>query len=72
MGEKRINEFTMGYMINLGLNVNRTFKEKVEKCMFTTFGAITQTFIKAILLKKNNNSFIINTVLLDKSRIYSL
>ena len=41
------------YMINKGLNVNKTFREQVEKCMFTTFGAITKTFIKSTLLEKN-------------------
>ena len=38
-------------MINPGLNVNKTFREQVEKFMFTTFGAITQPFIKSTLLK---------------------
>ena len=31
--KKRINEFTVGYMINTGLNVNKAFVEQVEKCM---------------------------------------
>ena len=39
-------------MINPGLNAKKTFREQVEKCMFTTFGAITQPCIKATLLKK--------------------
>ena len=38
-------------MINPGLNVNKAFREKVEKHMYTTFGQITQAFIKATLSK---------------------
>ena len=29
--KKRINEFTIGYTINPGLNVNKASREKVEK-----------------------------------------
>ena len=53
-----INE-AIGYMINLGLNVRKTFREQVEKCMFNTFGAITQHFIKSKMLK-------------DKTRVLAL
>ena len=53
--KKRINEFTIGYMINPGLNVNKAFREQVEKCMYTTFGEITQPFIKATLSKNNTS-----------------
>ena len=28
--KKLTNEFTIGYMINPGLNVNKTFREKVK------------------------------------------
>ena len=49
--KKCINEFTIGYMINPGLNVNKTFREQVENFMLTTFGAITQPFMKYTLLK---------------------
>ena len=52
MGEKRINEFKKGYMINTCFNVNKAFREQVEKCMNTTFGAITQPFIRAAFFKK--------------------
>ena len=50
--KKRINEFNIGYMMNPGFNVNKTFIEQMKKCMFTTFGAIAQPFIKSTLLKK--------------------
>ena len=42
-------------MVNPGLNVNKTFRDQTEKCMYTTFGGITQLFIKATLLKKNTS-----------------
>ena len=53
--KKRINEFTIGYMINTGLNVNKSFREQVGKCMYTTFGKITQHFIKATSEKDNTS-----------------
>ena len=48
--KERINYFTIGYMINPGLYVNKTFEEQVEKCMNNKFGEITQPFIKATLV----------------------
>ena len=39
-------------MINPSLHVNKALKEQVEKCMNTTFGELTQTFIKITLFKK--------------------
>ena len=50
--QKRINEFKISYMINPNFNINKPFREKVEKCMKTTFGIITQPFIRSILQKK--------------------
>ena len=47
-----VNEFTIGYMINSTLHVNKVFKEKVEKCMNDTFGSLTQPFMKKIMTKK--------------------
>ena len=34
----RINDFKIGYMINPGLNANKSFREQVGKCMKTKFG----------------------------------
>ena len=42
-------------MINPSLNVKKTFKEQVEKCMYTTFGEIIQPFIRATLSKNNTH-----------------
>ena len=52
MKKKRINEFKSFYMINPNLNINKAFREQLEKCMITTFGAIAQPFIRSTLLKK--------------------
>ena len=41
-----INEFKIGYIINLSLHVNIAFRYQVEIFMNTTFGSITQPFIK--------------------------
>ena len=47
--KKRINEFTIGYMSNPGLNVNKALGLKVENFMHTIFGEIAKPFIKATL-----------------------
>ena len=46
-----LTSFQFGYMINPGLYVNKAFREKVINCMYTTFVAITQPFIKSTLEK---------------------
>ena len=50
--KERINKFTIGYMINPTLKINKAFIEQVNKCMKTTFGARTQPHIKITLAKK--------------------
>ena len=42
-----MNEFKIGCMIHQNLNINKSLREQVVKCMKTTFGAITQRFIRA-------------------------
>ena len=42
-------------MVYPGLRVNKAFRDQVEKCMHTTFGELTQTFIKATLSKNNTS-----------------
>ena len=39
-------------MINLGLNVTKALREKVEPCMKTTFVAIAQPFNRFTFLEK--------------------
>ena len=41
----RINEFSIGYMIDPNLDINKAFKEQVNKFTKNTFGAITQPHI---------------------------
>ena len=59
---QRINEFSIGYMMNPDLSINKAFKEQVKICMKTTFGTMTQQHISKILSKKNK-SVIISYVL---------
>ena len=42
-------------MINSGFNIDKTSKEQVKTCMYTTFGEITQPFIKSRLAKDNTS-----------------
>ena len=42
-------------MINPDFNVKKSFREKVEKCIYNTFGEIKQPFIKATLSKNNTS-----------------
>ena len=50
--KERINEFSMEYMMNPNLSINKTFKEQVTKFKKITFGAMTQQHISKILFKK--------------------
>ena len=50
--KERINDFLIEYMINPTLNFNKAFREKMNKFMKTTFGAITQPHIQTTLAKK--------------------
>ena len=48
---QRINEFSIGYMMNPNLSINKYFKEQVKVCMKTSFSTSTMTYISKILLK---------------------
>ena len=50
---QRINEFSIGYMMNPNLSMNKAFKEQVKLCMKNTFSTSTMTHISKILLKPN-------------------
>ena len=50
---QRINEFSIGYMMNPNLNINKVFREQVKVCLKTTFFSSTITQISKILLKPN-------------------
>ena len=44
--KERINNFFIGYMINPVLNINKAFREQVNKGTKNTFFTITQPHIK--------------------------
>ena len=67
--KKRINEFKIVYMINTVLNVNKYFRYQVEKCMYTTFGETTQTFIKATVSK--NNTSVLALIMFYEAKVYN-
>ena len=46
---ERINEFSIGYMINPTLSINKYLKKIVTKCMKTAFGAMNQQHISTII-----------------------
>ena len=64
--KKFINEFSIGCMINPKFNINKSFKEKVNKCMNTTFGEITQPHITNTL--ENNNTIVLALLLFYDTR----
>ena len=55
--DKVINEFSIVYMMNPNLSINKYFKEQVKVCMKTKFSTSTMTHISKILLKPNTRVF---------------
>ena len=47
--KERTNEFSIVYMFNPTLNINKYLKEQVTKFITDTFGAMTQPHISKIL-----------------------
>ena len=64
--KQRIHEFSIGYMINPTLNINKAFKEQVTKFIKTTFGAITQPYIRNVLSK--NNTILLSLLMFYETR----
>ena len=50
---QRTNEFSIGYIMNPNLNMNKLFREQVRVCMKNTLPTSTMTKISKILLKLN-------------------
>ena len=50
---QRINQFSIGYMMNPTLNRNRAFKDQVKVCLKNTFGPDTNSHIAKTLAKNN-------------------
>ena len=48
---QRVNEFSIGYMMNPNLHKNKSFREQVKGCLKNTFGPYTNIHIGKILLK---------------------
>ena len=42
---QRLNEFSIGYMMNPNLSMNKVFREQVKVCIKTTFSTSTMTHI---------------------------
>ena len=56
---QRINEFSIGYMINPTLYRNRDFKDQVKVCFKHIFGPDTISHINKILQKKNTRVLVL-------------
>ena len=50
---QRINEFSIGYMMNPNLHKKKVFREQVKVGIKNTFGTSTNAHIGKILLKEN-------------------
>ena len=50
---KLIDEFSIGYMMNPNLSINKAFKDQVKLCLKNTFSTSTLSHISKILLKPN-------------------
>ena len=48
---KLIDEFSIGYMMNPNLSINKAFKDQVKLCLKNTFSTSTLSHISKILLK---------------------
>ena len=48
-----VNEFSIEYMMNPNLSINKAFKDQVKICMKTTFVTMTQQHISKFLSKTN-------------------
>ena len=49
----RINELSIGYMMNPNLHKNKAFRDQVKECFKNTFGTSTNLNIGKILMKEN-------------------
>ena len=45
---QRINELSIGYIMNPNLNTNKAFRDQVKVCLKNTFGPYTNTHIGKI------------------------
>ena len=57
-------------MNNSTLNVNKAFKDQVEKSMNNTFGNSTQPFIKDVIT--NNNTCVLALIMFHETRTHKV
>ena len=60
--EKTIHQFSIGYMMNHSININRVFREQVQKCLGCYFYTKTMKNIRDYLLKKNKYVMELKTI----------
>ena len=63
---QRINEFSIGYMMNPNLHKNKDFRYQVKVCLKKIFGPYTNAHISKILLKDNTR--VLKLVMLYENR----
>ena len=66
---QRINEFSIGYMMNRNLSMNKVFREKVKVCTKTKFSTATITQISKIPLKPNTRVLALVMFLENRKKI---
>ena len=63
--ENTVYQFSIGYIINPCLHINKMFKTQVEKCLGCSFYIETMQTIKKILMKKNTS--VMALVMIDEN-----
>ena len=53
---QRINDFSIGYMMNQNLNMNKSLREQVNTCLENTFSTSTMEQISKISSKTNTRA----------------
>ena len=61
-----MNQFEIGYMVNLKLNSNKVLRDQVEKILKETFHSSAQSGIKNVM--KKENTFFIELVIFYENR----
>ena len=56
---QRINEFSIGYMMNPNLNTHKAFREQVKVWLKNKFSTSTMTHISKILFKPNTRVLVL-------------
>ena len=62
---ENINQFSIGYMINLSLKFNNAFRTQVEKCLGCSFSIRKMKAIKSCQM--NNNKYVMVLIIIYKN-----